>query len=57
VAGVHWISLTETSEAAAIRMIQNLLAEARDLPQETLPETQRQGQRNRCTCSLLAGAP
>jgi tRNA dimethylallyltransferase len=57
VAGIHWISLTETSEAAAVQMIQNLLAKAWDLPQETLPETQRQGQRNRCTCSLLTGAP
>jgi tRNA dimethylallyltransferase len=53
VAGMHWISLTETPATAIIQMIQNLLASAEDIPQETLPDTRREVQADRCACPIL----
>jgi tRNA dimethylallyltransferase len=53
VAGVHWISLTETPRTAAIQMIRNLLAKTEDIPQETSPDTRRAAQGARCTCPML----
>jgi tRNA dimethylallyltransferase len=56
-AGVHWISLTETPEPAAIQMIQHLLATAEDLAQATRPDAQPdtpcQDHGERCSCPTL----
>jgi tRNA dimethylallyltransferase len=51
-AGIHWISLTETPAAAAIQMIQNLLANTRDILQETSLDMQREELEARCTCPM-----
>jgi tRNA dimethylallyltransferase len=48
-AGMHWISLTETPEPAAIRMIQHLLATAEELSPGTRPDP-RQDHGDRCRC-------
>jgi tRNA dimethylallyltransferase len=53
IAGVHWVSLTETPETAAIQMIQNILAKAGDIPQAISPDTRRPGQAERCACPIL----
>jgi tRNA dimethylallyltransferase len=53
VPGMHWISLTGTSETAVIRTIQNFLAEAGDIHQERTPQGQRDDQRGPCTCPVL----
>jgi tRNA dimethylallyltransferase len=51
--GMHWISLTEGSESAAIELIHSLLADASDRPHETLPEGSDEDQGTRCACPLL----
>jgi tRNA dimethylallyltransferase len=50
VAGIHWISLTQTPESAAIQMIQDLLANTRDRWQEPSPAIWREEQGTECTC-------
>jgi tRNA dimethylallyltransferase len=50
VAGVQWVSLTETPASAAIQIIKDLLGKARELPAETSPDPQCQDQGERCTC-------
>jgi tRNA dimethylallyltransferase len=51
--GMHWISLTEGSESAAIELIHSLLANARDRPQETLPDSRDEDQGAGCACPVL----
>jgi tRNA dimethylallyltransferase len=51
--GMHWISLAEMSETAAIQMIQHLVAEAGEMPQEISSDLRRQDQGERCTCPIL----
>jgi tRNA dimethylallyltransferase len=51
-AGMHWISLTDTPESTAIRLIQNLLANAREVSPEMLPDAQRDAQEEPCTCPV-----
>jgi tRNA dimethylallyltransferase len=53
VPGIHWISLTRTSESAAVQMIQNLLATASARPQETSPAIWQEGQGTGCACPVL----
>ena len=50
--GMHWISLTEGSESAAIELIHSLLANARDRPQETLPDSRDEDQGAGCACPV-----
>jgi tRNA dimethylallyltransferase len=50
--GMHWISLTEESESAAIALIHSLLANARDRPQETLPDSREEDQGIECACPV-----
>ena len=52
VAGVHWISLTETPATAAIQIIQSLFVKTEDIPQEASSDTQRAEQGARCTCPM-----
>jgi tRNA dimethylallyltransferase len=51
--GIHWISLTETPESTAIKLIHNLLANARERAQEALPARREEGQGTRCACPVL----
>jgi tRNA dimethylallyltransferase len=51
-AGMHWISLTETPEPAAIQMIQHLLATAEDRSPGPRPDPPRQDHADRCRCPL-----
>jgi tRNA dimethylallyltransferase len=53
VVGMHWISLTETPEPAAIQMIQNLLAKTGSPLQATAPDTRREDRGAECTCPML----
>lgn len=50
--GMHWISLTEWSEFAAIALIRSLLSIARDRPQETLPDSGEEDQGIECACPV-----
>jgi tRNA dimethylallyltransferase len=53
VAGMQWVSLTDTPASAAIQIIKDLVAKAGDLPSETCSDPQRQDQGDRCTCPTL----
>jgi tRNA dimethylallyltransferase len=53
VAGIHWISLTETPEPTVSQMIQHLLATAEDRSPATRPDPPRQEHGDRCRCPTL----
>jgi tRNA dimethylallyltransferase len=50
--GIHWISLTEMSDSAAIALIHSLLTNIRDQPQEALPDSREQDQDIGCACPV-----
>jgi tRNA dimethylallyltransferase len=50
IAGIQWVSLTDTPASAVIGIIKDLVGKATDLASETLPDAQRQDQGERCTC-------
>jgi tRNA dimethylallyltransferase len=50
--GMHWISLTEGSESAAIELIHSLLANTTVRPQETLPDSREEDQGIECACPV-----
>jgi tRNA dimethylallyltransferase len=50
--GIHWISLTEESESAAIELVHSLLANTRDRPHEPLPDSKEEDQGIECACPV-----
>jgi tRNA dimethylallyltransferase len=50
--GIHWISLTETPESAAIRMLHSLLARQWDRSLEALPDLREEDQVSECHCPV-----
>jgi tRNA dimethylallyltransferase len=50
--GMHWISLTETPESAAVRLIHSLLANTPDRPQEALPTHREEDTGTGCACPV-----
>jgi tRNA dimethylallyltransferase len=50
--GIHWISLTEMPDSAAIELIHSLLTNTRDQPQEALPDSREQAQDIGCACPV-----
>jgi tRNA dimethylallyltransferase len=50
--GIHWISLTETPESTAIKLIHSLLANTRDRPQVALPVQWGEDQGTGCACPV-----
>jgi tRNA dimethylallyltransferase len=51
-AHMHWISLTDMPESAAIQYILNLIASARDVSPEMLPSDQQYDREEPCTCPV-----
>jgi tRNA dimethylallyltransferase len=51
-ADMHWISLTDMPEGAAIQLIQNLVASARDVSPEVVPDDQQHDRAEPCTCPV-----
>jgi tRNA dimethylallyltransferase len=51
-AGMHWVSLTDMPESDALRLIQHLLANAGDIPQEMSPDDQRDERVEPCACPV-----
>jgi tRNA dimethylallyltransferase len=49
-ADMHWISLTDMPESAAIQRIQNLVASAEDVSAEIVPDDQQNDRGEPCTC-------
>jgi tRNA dimethylallyltransferase len=50
--GIHWISLTEMPDSAAIELIHSLLINTRDRPQEALPDSREEDQDIGCACPV-----
>jgi len=50
--GIHWISLTEMPDSAAIELIHSLLINTRDRPQEALPDIREEDQDIGCACPV-----
>jgi tRNA dimethylallyltransferase len=49
---IHWISLTEMPDSAAIALIHRLLTNTRDQSQETLPDSRKEDQDIGCACPV-----
>jgi tRNA dimethylallyltransferase len=50
--GIHWLSLSETPESAAIRMLHSLLARQGDRSLEALPDLREEDQVSECDCPV-----
>lgn len=50
--GIHWISLTETPDSTAIRMLHSLLAHQWDGSLEALPDLREEDQVSACDCPV-----
>jgi tRNA dimethylallyltransferase len=51
-AGVHWVSLTDTPEGAALQRIHDLVSSARDASPEMVPGDQQNDREEPCTCPV-----
>ena len=50
--GIHWISLSETSEPVAVQMLHSLMASHWDRSLEALPGLREGGQVTECDCPV-----